>query len=525
MASSGHSQCRKKVAIVGSGSAGIAALWALNRTHHDVYLYEAADRLGGRTNTVEWNVGKYKTLVDAGFAVMNATTSPNFLNFLRKLHIRTEPTNVTLGVSRDQGSFEWARSSLSSIFCQRRNLFSPRMWRLLFDIIRFNHFAVDVLISYDIETRLAGSSRAQGEQKTGQTVGQYLESERYSHAFCADYLLPLIAAIWTTGSEESLLGIPAVTLIRILWSNHILSTTRPGTQWLTITDGSKAYIDAVMKGFPSNHRFLNTTVLAAATVDGGRVRLHLEGGRSEVYDHVILATHGDEAYSIIQGTATAEEKRIMSRFRSAEVAAVLHSDESLMPRSRKAWSSLNCLTRSSHRNERVSIEQLSLTLNMNLLQRIPKHIFGDVMVTMNPLHEPDPKTVQGRYTYRHSLCNTSTIRAQQRLSRIQNIRGISYAGAWTRDGFHEDSFSSGLYVAQEYLGAKLPFRLTDSTIDKGGKPVMGVTDLMLRLVILIVQVFFIEVIDRAVESHKAKSSRQRPFVNGMGGRVKQKKVC
>jgi len=196
-----------------------------------------------------------------------------------------------------------------------------------------------------------------------------------------------------------------------------------------------------------------------------------------------------------------------------------------MPRSRKAWSSVNCLTQSAYMNGKSSIEQASVTFNMNLLLSIPTNVFGNVMVTLNPLQEPDPKTVQGRYIYRRTLYDGNTIRSQQGLSRIQNTRGISYAGAWTKEGFHEDGFSSGLYVAQEHLGAKLPFRLRDSKIDGGKKPVLGVTDLVLRLLILTVQVFFVEVIDRAMESYRTRASRQRPFVNGMNGKMKQMKGC
>lgn len=234
MAASGDRQCRKKVAIVGGGSAGIAALWALNRTHHDVYLYEAADRLGGHINTVEWKAGKYKTLVDTGFTVMNTATHrrwcpsvtvepltnccdvANFLNFLEKVHVRTAPTELTVGVSRDQGIFEWAGTNLGAIVCQRRNLLSPRVWRMVFDIFRFNQFALDVLRSDDGETRSPGSTSAKQRVNTQETVGQYLDREGYSDTFRDDYIIPLSAAVWGTPPDKRLSEFPAVTLIRIL---------------------------------------------------------------------------------------------------------------------------------------------------------------------------------------------------------------------------------------------------------------------------------------------------------------------
>ncbi|KAH8888171.1 amine oxidase [Thozetella sp. PMI_491] len=469
---------RKRVAIVGSGCAGIAALWALNRTHHDVYLYESADRLGGHTNTVEWTCGGHTTAVDTGFIVMNTATYPNFISFLDKVHVRTVPTEMTLAVSRDHGLFEWAGTSLDSLFCQRRNIFSPRMWRLVFDVIRFNQFALDLLIS-----------DSSGDASQEESVGDYLDRNGYSDVFRDDYLIPMTAAVWSTSPDKCSLEFPAVTLIRFLWNHHLLSTVAKRPDWLTIPEGSKSYIDAVMKGFPPNHLFLNTPVLSLENDSDGRVRLHLAGGESEMFDHVILATHGDEAFSIIKDSATEEERGIMSSFRTSKNAAVLHSDVSLMPESRKAWSSWNYMTKSSPLTGKGNIDQVSLTYNMNILQHIPTDRFGDVLVTLNPLHEPAEETVQGQYSYTHPLYTPAAVRAQQLLPTIQNTRGVSYAGAWTKYGFHEDGFSSGLKVAQDHLGAKLPFEFVDSTFSRGRRPELRLGDRVLRVWILVVQLF------------------------------------
>ncbi|KAK3946217.1 amine oxidase [Diplogelasinospora grovesii] len=498
---------RKKVAIVGSGCAGIAALWALNRTHHDVYLYEAADRLGGHTNTVEWVKGKYRTMVDTGFIVMNTATYPNFIRFLEKIRVRTAPTEMTFAVSRDQGLFEWAGTSLDAVFCQRGNIFSPRMWRMIFDIIRFNQSALDVLIADETESQSA--SDTVNSVKSEETIGEYLEREGYSEAFRDDYLIPMTAAVWSTSPDKCTLEFPAVTLIRFLWNHHLLSTVAARPAWLTIPEGSKSYIDAVMKGFPSNHLFLNTKVKSLTNDADGRVRLHLENGKTAVYDHVILATHGDQAYSIIHDSATEDELDIMSNFRTSENKAVLHSDLSQMPESRKAWSSWNYMTKSSPLTGRGNIDQVSLTYNMNILQHIPTSAFGDVLVTLNPLHEPDPKTVQGRFTYAHALYTPAAIRAQQRLPEIQNTRGISYAGAWTKYGFHEDGFSSGLHVAKEHLGARLPFEFKDSTYSRGKRPELGMADRLLRLWIFAVQLLLIDLIDRIVVEPLLSGTGQR----------------
>lgn len=260
-----------------------------------------------------------------------------------------------------------------------------------------------------------------------------------------------------------------------------------------------------MKGFPPNHLFLNMAVTKITNEENGRVRVH-NGGHSDVYDHVILATHGDQALKIINDSATAEEQSILSNFETSQNTAVLHSDLAHLPANPKAWTSWNYLTLSSPTTGKSNIDQVSLTYNMNILQHIPRATFGDVLVTLNPLHEPDPATVQGRYDYEHPLYTAASVRAQGELSRIQNRRGISYCGAWTKYGFHEDGFSSGLAVARDHLGAKLPFEFVDSTYSRGRAPVLGLADYLLRLIILIMQVFVVMPTERIMGRLSAAGS-------------------
>lgn len=511
--------CRKKVAVIGSGSAGIAALWALNRTYHDVYLYEAADRLGGHTNTVQWKNGKFTTSVDAGFMALNAVTSPNLLNFLRKLNVKTEPTNLTFGLSRDDGRFEWSSAGLASLFCRRRTLFSLRTWRALFDIIRFKQFALDVLLDEqdDGPRRNDGTSRATGSE----TIGEYLFREGYSEVFRDDYLIPLTAMLWSTSPDKCALEFPVATLVRFMWNNRLLSTLTSGPQWLTLADGGKSYIDAVMKGFPPNHLYLNTPVRHVTNDDDGRVRVHLESGKTEVYDHVIIATHGDQALSILNSSATDLERSLLGCFKTSQNEAVLHSDLSFMPRNRKAWSSWNYLTLSSPSTKRANIDRVSVTYNMNALQNIPRSPFGDVLVTLNPLQRPRSDTVQGWYYYSHPLYTPSAVQAQRQLGRIQNTRGISYAGAWTGYGHHEDGFRSGLVAAQEHLGAKLPFELKDSAHSRGRTPTLSLVDHVLRLIVLIIQVFVVQIAERVLDSGKVsfRSSLRGRKVKRLNGKA------
>ncbi|KAM0555999.1 hypothetical protein ACHAPJ_005980 [Fusarium lateritium] len=511
---------RKRVAIVGSGCAGIGALWALNKTYHDVYVYEASDRFGGHTNTVKFKKGKFSTNVDTGFHVLNAETYPNFVRFLDKLNVKTAPTELTFSVSRDRGAFEWASSSLTSLFCQRRNILSPRIWRMLFDIVRFNQFALDLLDHDDEDvSNIEVQNKPLYLVNKEVTIGEYLDREGYSQAFRDDYLIPLTASIWSTSPDKCSLEFPVVTLVRFLWNHHLLSTITPRPQWVTLQDGSKSYIDAVMKGFPPNHLFLKMPVRHVTTESDGQVRLHLENGSSALYDHVILATHGDEAYDIIKSSATEQERSIMSCFKTSQNEVVLHSDLDMMPRRKKAWSSWNYLTLSSPPSRKANVNQVSLTYNMNILQHIPRNTFGDVLVTLNPLQRPKPGKTQGRYFYSQPLYTPSAIRAQKLLKHIQNTRGISYAGAWTKYGFHEDGFSSGLQVAQDHLGAKLPFQFTDSTYSRGKQPSLGLIDHLLRLVVLVIQVFIVQILERLVgtgppQRQRLVNGNRRRLVNG-----------
>lgn len=268
-----------------------------------------------------------------------------------------------------------------------------------------------------------------------------------------------------------------------------------------------------MKGFPSNHIFLNTPVASITNDSSGNVLLHRENGRVDIYDHVILATHGDDALDLISASATPLERSILSAFHTSKNTAILHSDTSLMPRDRATWSAWNYLTFSPSPTSTMpshcgKIDQACLTYNMNILQHIPVSAFGDVLVTMNPLYYPPPSKVHGCYTYSHQLYTAATIRSQPLLSYIQNTRGISYCGAWTKHGFHEDGFSSGLKVAIDHLGARVPFDLHDSKYARGKRPTRGVKDYTLRVCILWVQLVIV-VCDKLVHVAKARGKTFR----------------
>ena len=262
----------------------------------------------------------------------------NLIAFLKDIGISPVPTDMTFGVSRDQGLFEWAGTSISTIFAQKSNIFEPRMWRMIFDIIRFNQFALD-LLSNEEESE-EDPSRANGPVANGSvkdpqntpkqlSIGEYLDQENYSEAFRNDYLIPMTASVWSTSPDKASLEFPAITLIRFMWNHHLLTTVAARPTWMTIMGGSKQYIDAVMADFPKDRVYLGTGIKSLSILDNGQIAIRRIDERREVFDHVILATHGDQAMEIIRDVATPQEIEIMSGFKTSENTAVIHSDLSV----------------------------------------------------------------------------------------------------------------------------------------------------------------------------------------------------
>lgn len=505
----------KKVAIIGSGCSGLGALWALQDSQHEVHLYEKEDRLGGHTNTCQWKspISGETTPVDTGFIVMNTATYPNFQRFLQEVNVPTAPTQMTFGVSRDGGRFEWSGNA-EGIFAQRSNFFRPRHWRMIFDIVRFNEFALDLLREDDAirardEKTKARRAKSKAATKIAtdprmyKTIGAYLHEQGYSQAFKDDYLIPMTAAVWSTSPDKASLDFPAITLVRFMWNHHLLSTIATRPLWLTIPGGSQRYIDAIVK-LKTDKKFHvhgSSPVKQVVRTPAGKLQIHTENNNDEEgpeeYDHVVFACHGDEILPLLAPSQSASplEEEILTNFQTTENKAYLHSDPSLMPRRRNVYTAWNYLTTTNPSPSKASHPAgVSLTYWMNLLQHIPDATFGQVLVTLNPPHPPAAPTVQGEYTYRHPLYTVEAVRAQERLEEIQNVRGVSYAGAWTKYGFHEDGFTSGLKVAVEHLGVQLPFELADSTYSRGRSPRLGIRDYIVRAVVSLLQLWVLAVV-------------------------------
>jgi predicted NAD/FAD-binding protein len=235
---------------------------------------------------------------------------------------------MTFGVSRDQGAFEWAGTNLNAIFAQRSNIFRLRVWRMLFDIIRFNLQAPNTLI-YEDESILDPTSTSASQKvpsRSHESIGDYIKRGSYSDEFRDNYLIPMTAAVWSTDPDKCALDFPAVTLIRFMWNHHLLSTFSARPPWKTIGEGSNLYIKAVLKEYPEAKIHLSTPIETLVVKPDGKILLELGGKGVEEFDHVILATHGDQAMKIMELAATPEERAILSEFKTTRNEAVLHSD-------------------------------------------------------------------------------------------------------------------------------------------------------------------------------------------------------
>jgi predicted NAD/FAD-binding protein len=417
----------QNIAVIGSGISGLGAAWALSGKNQ-VTVYEADDRIGGHSNTVMVNIGNTETPVDTGFIVYNEVTYPNLTRLFSHLDITTRESDMSFSFSLDQ-RFEFA-ASLRGILAQPSNLLRPSFLRMLRDINGF---------------RRAGSSLG---PRDGETIGDLLGRHGFSRAFSRNYLYPMTGAIWSA-DHASIESFPAEAILRFL-SNHGLITIAGRPRWRTVVGGSRTYVRSLIAGFEQSIR-MNSPVTSVVRTGSGVV---IESnGHRELFDHVVLATHSDQALAILGSDATSDERALLGAIPYVNNRAILHGDPRLMPRNRKVWSSWNAMARSRDRQSHPA----SVTYWMNRLQGLDTD--RNVFVSLNPLTEPDPATVWASSEYAHPRFDLGAIAAQEGIASIQGRHNTWFAGAWLGYGFHEDGLQSGLNVAAA-LGSPAPWHGT-----------------------------------------------------------------
>ncbi|MFM8247601.1 MAG: NAD(P)/FAD-dependent oxidoreductase [Burkholderiaceae bacterium] len=417
-----------KIAVVGSGISGLSAAWQLSRDGHEVALYEAGDYFGGHTHTVDVDIDGQRFGVDTGFLVFNHRTYPNLVRLFEQLDVHTSASDMSFAVkmpmSSDVGSrtLEWAGSNLDTVFAQRRNLLSPRFWRMLRDIVRFNRQT----------TELALTEGAMDEIP----LGDFLNENRYSTEFRDWYLLPMAGCIWSCPTEQ-MLAFPLATFVRFC-HNHGLIQVNNRPQWHTVTGGARHYVEKMLAIIA--HPYLNTAVTSVRRVPlGSSYQVRIESARGmQLYDHVVLAAHSDQSLKLLHDVSDAEHA-VLAAVGYQPNLAVLHTDTSCLPQSRKAWSAWNYES-AGPGEPNVCVHYL-----LNKLQPLP--VKTPVIVSLNPIHAPDPGKVLASFDYAHPVFDGPAVDAQRKLRALQGQRNTWFAGAWAGYGLHEDGLKSGLSVA------------------------------------------------------------------------------
>ncbi len=416
-----------KIGIIGTGITGNAAGWLLHKDH-DVTLYEQSDYAGGHANTVMMNHG---VPVDTGFIVYNEWTYPNLIALFDHLGVKTVPADMSFAVSRDHGRLEYAGHAL---FAQRRNMISPRFYMMMRDIMRFYKNAPSLLAN----------------QQTALTLGDYLTRERYSDAFINDHILPMAAAIWSTGTVDARL-FPAESFVRF-FVNHGLFLFKGRPQWRTVDGGSRAYVEKLTA--PFKERIRTKCRIVDIRRDDNQVRVTDFQGHTDVFDHVIMACHADQSLALLSD-ANAAERAVLGAFPYGENTAYLHRDAALMPRRKAAWASWNYLSSADS-------GQVCVTYWMNRLQSFLP-VDDDVFVTLNPASPPAPEKVMRKITYHHPQYTPQALEGWARINEIQGKSRVWFCGAWCGYGFHEDGLSAGLAVAERLGGVRRPWQITEKS--------------------------------------------------------------
>ena len=422
----------KKIAVIGSGIAGLSCAWLLNKAHQ-VTLYEKDDRLGGHSNTVSFDLNGTQVDVDTGFIVFNPDNYPNLVKFFDYINLPTCETDMSFAVSVDNGGLEYSGSGLGGLFAQKRNLINPAFWSMIKDLMRFYRNADDMM---------ADASLAEV------SLGELLNRHGYGDRFIYDHLLPMGAAIWSTPVQQ-MLEYPALSFLRFC-QNHGLLQVSDRPQWHTIPGGSIGYVSKIAASLEGRVRTNSRIHKVIRRPDGVIIQdLH---GAHEHYDEVVLACHADQALALLENP-TEQEKQLLSSFPYQRNRALLHLDESLLPRNKKVWSSWNYMASGSARDER----QVSVSYWMNRLQ--PLATEQPVIVSLNPLKEPAPDKLIRSFFYDHPAFGQDSLINQQKLWSLQGQQNTWFCGAWFGYGFHEDGIQSGLAVAEQLGGLPRPWFL------------------------------------------------------------------
>ena len=443
---------KKRIAIIGAGISGLGCAYALRQhPEFEITLYEAGDHIGGHSNTVDFtcNINGEEVThgVDTGFLVFNRKTYPRLVRLFEEIQAPIAPSEMSFSVSIDASGksginkkIEWAGNDINSFFGQRSNLLSPSFWRMAYDILRFNRLATQ-LAHEQIE---AGHQYKEPDEK----ISDFLKRHRFSQSFKENYFLPMIGAIWSC-SVEQMLEFPIQTMVRFC-HNHGLLQIQNRPQWLTIKGGSREYVKRIVAALTKHQIVIQReSVLRVNTSQNGdQVEVISQSGTAH-FNEVIMACHSDQTLDLVHGIDQ-QARNILAAIPYQKNRALLHTDIRFLPEAKRCWAAWNYTAKSGDKPN--TKQHVSVNYLINRLQPLPAQLQDtQIIVSLNPSEEPDPKLVHQEIHYSHPVFDMNAIQAQKELPLIQGSSSIWYCGAWTGFGFHEDGLRSGELVAEALI--------------------------------------------------------------------------
>lgn len=414
----------ERIAVVGTGIAGMASAWLLSQ-RYDVVLIDKNNYVGGHTNTIDVTDPKTGliTAVDTGFIVYNEPNYPNLVGLFNTLGVTTRPTSMTFSASILNSGLEYAGNNLDTLFAQRRNLTSPRFLKLVYDILKFNKHAKSLVNDPDGNDKL--------------TLGEFLSDLNIGSAMQDDYLLPMAAAIWSCPPQQ-MRAFPARSFAQF-FNNHGLLNINDRPQWRTVVGGSQRYVEKLLESFSG--QVITGNGVKQLERNDNDVTLTFEDSGQLSVDQVVLAAHADESLSLLADASTQEEASL-SAFRYQANDTYLHTDSNLMPKHPKVWSCWNYLAERSGE----AIPSVSVSYWMNALQGLDRS--QDYFVSLNPIQAIDADKIIKRIHYMHPVFDNQAMASQQKLHTLQGQNRTWFAGSYFGYGFHEDALRSAVDVAK-----------------------------------------------------------------------------
>ena len=411
----------KKIAIIGSGISGLTCAHMLSK-QHDITVFEANDYIGGHTHTVPVSVDGESFMIDTGFIVCNDRNYPNFLKLMDALKVEIKPTEMSFSVRNPALKLEYNGHNLNTLFSQRLNIFRPSFHRLVKDILRFNKASRAAIEANEIESI---------------SLDEFILQQGLSPQFRENYLLPMVAAIWSCSLTQA--GEFPLAFFLRFFLNHGLLDIKNRPQWYVLSKGSSSYIEPMTEGLTQRIK-LNSPVRRVTRTDAG-VEVEVSGS-VETFDEVIMACHSDQALAMLSD-ATPAENSILGDIGYQENDVILHMDPSIMPKKSLSWASWNFLAGQSELDEAPIV-----TYCMNVLQGI--HSTRPFLVTLNARHKIDPSKILQEFRYDHPIYSEESVMAQGRRSEICGTNRVHYCGAYWYSGFHEDGVRSALDVCDRF---------------------------------------------------------------------------